>query len=79
MQQAAASAAQSAIESAKEAARDDARRLDLGTLDFNDDGTLTSAALDAFVAAMPPSEQSWQDAARPAAIAFVRAFMRRLP
>ncbi|MBK7024499.1 MAG: hypothetical protein IPH41_13675 [Sulfuritalea sp.] len=33
-----------ADKSAREAARDDARRLDLSTLDFNDDGTLTSAA-----------------------------------
>lgn len=47
-----------ADKSAREAARDDARRLDLSTLDFNDDGTVTRAAQLAFVNAMPVSEQT---------------------
>jgi hypothetical protein len=47
-----------ADKSAKEAARDDARRVDLTTLDFNEDGSISDETMRQFVDRMPVSEQT---------------------
>jgi hypothetical protein len=56
-----------------EQAQNDSKRLDLGTLDINDDGTPGEAAALAFIAAMPESERNnLMDGKRPGQKAYDR-------